>query len=100
MGAVLLVRGVIEQGRLKEFADNVGAFCEYRRAHHWSVPEILYGLAGPMNTVVMLFRYAGSAAWEGELAAERLDAEYGKVAATLPYVKGSIVYELFQEGVR
>lgn len=97
MSVVLLVKGVIEHGRLKEFADNIGAFCEYRKGKRWSVPEVLYGMAGPMNSVALLFRYGGSAAWETECAAERLDARYGELASRLPYVKGSICYELFQQ---
>ncbi len=60
------------------------------------MPEVLHGLAGPMNTVLMIFRYDTLSDWEKECAAERADAEYGRVAAALPYVAGSIGYELYQ----
>ena len=96
MSAVLLVKGTIEHGRLHEFTNAVGAFVDYRRQHKWAVPEVLHGLAGPMNTVLMIFRYPKLADWETECAAEREDAEYGRVASTLPYVAGSIHYELYQ----
>ncbi len=97
MSATLLVRGVIQLGRLSEFAKEVRAFCEYRRKCGWAVPEVLYGLSGPMNTVLMIFRYDTLSAWETECAAERSDGEYGRMAGRLPYADGSIVYELYQE---
>lgn len=96
MSAVLLVKGTIEYGRLREFAQGVGTFIEYRRKRKWAVPEVLHGLAGPMNTVLMIFRYEKLSDWEAECAAEREDAEYGRIASTLPYVSGSIRYELYQ----
>ena len=95
-GATLLVRGVIEYGRLTEFNDAVPAFVEYRRSKQWAVPEVLHALSGPMNTVLMIFRYHAVADWEAECAAERSDREYGRIASALPYVAGSIEYELYQ----
>lgn len=97
MSVLLTVKGIIEHGRLREFADRVASFCEYRGKRNWAVPEVFYALAGPMNTVLMLFRYDGCAAWEAECAMERLDARYGRLASTLPYVQGSIMYELYQD---
>ncbi len=96
MSAILLVKGVIAHGRLADFAAAVPAFVEYRRQRGWAVPEVLHGLAGPMNTVLMIFRYAKLADWEVECAAERSDREYGRIASALPYVAGTITYELYQ----
>jgi hypothetical protein len=96
MTAVLHVRGTIEYGRLPEFARAVPLFVEYRKQRGWAVPEVLHGLSGPMNTVLMVFRYDDLAAWEAECAAERDDAEYARIASGLPYAEGSISYELFQ----
>ena len=96
MSAVLLVRGTIVHGRLREFAQAVGAFVDCRKRRGWAVPEILHGLAGPMNTVLMIFRYKQLSDWETECTAEREDAEYGRIASTLPYVEGTIAYELYQ----
>jgi hypothetical protein len=98
MKVLLTVKGVIEYGRLREFAEHVGSFCEYRKKKAWAVPEVLYSLAGPMNTVLMLFRYEACSEWEKECQAERSDARYGELASKLPYVRGSIVYELYQTG--
>jgi hypothetical protein len=99
MSAVLLVKGTIAHGRLHEFAESVGAFVEYRKQHGWAVPEVLHGLAGPMNTVLMIFRYKNLSDWETECAAEREDAEYGRIASRLPYTEGSLAYELYQPQV-
>ncbi len=96
MSAVLLVKGTITYGRLPEFAQAVGAFVDYRRQRGWAVPEVLHGLAGPMNTVLMIFRYKNLSDWETECAAEREDAEYGRIASKLPYTAGSLIYELYQ----
>ena len=96
MAAVLLVKGTIEYGRLPEFTQAVQPFIEYRRDRGWAVPELLHGLSGPMNTVLMVFRYEDLAAWEAESAAERTDAGYAAVASGLPYAAGSIAYELYQ----
>lgn len=96
MAAVLLVKGTITLGRLAEFSKAIGAFVDYRRQRQWAVPEVLHGLAGPMNTVLMIFRYEKLADWEKECAAEREDEQYGRIASTLPYVPESIQYELYQ----
>ncbi len=98
MSAILLVKGVIEYGRLPEFTKAVEPFVEYRLRRGWAVPEVLNALSGPMNTVLMIFRYENMAAWEAECEAERTDAEYARIATQLPYAAGSIAYELYQLG--
>ena len=90
------MRGTIEYGKLAEFAQSVEAFRELRRKRGWAVPEVLHGLSGPMNSVLLVFRYEKLAAWEAECAAERTDIEYARIASVLPYDAGSIQYELFQ----
>jgi hypothetical protein len=99
MSAVLLVKGTIAYGRLPEFAQTVGAFVAYRQERGWAVPEVLHGLAGPMNTVLMIFRYKDLSDWETECAAEREDAEFERIASKLPYTEGSLAYELYQPQV-
>ena len=96
MAAVLLVKGIIAYGRLHDFTQAVDAFSSYRRQRGWAIPEVLYGLAGPMNTVLMILRYAEVRDWETECAAERDDPQYGRIASQLPYSAGSIQYELYQ----
>jgi hypothetical protein len=97
MGVVLTVKGTIRYGDLKAFSDAVGHFLQYRAEQGWAVPEVLHGLSGPMNTVLMVFRYDDLAAYENEMKQERRDGEYGGIAAQMPYAEGSIVYELYQD---
>jgi hypothetical protein len=85
MAVTLLVKGTIAYGRLHEFCQNVGRFVEYRQSKHWAVPEVLHGLSGPMNTVLMIFRYVSLTDWEKECAAERSDADYARVASAMPF---------------
>lgn len=100
MSAVLLVKGTIEHARLHQFSEAVGECVSYRRQRKWAMPEVLlHGLAGPMNTVLMIFRYKNLSDWETECAAEREDAEYGRIASRLPYAEGSLQYELYQPQV-
>ncbi len=63
MAVVLLVKGTIQYGRLQEFSETVALFLECRRSKGWAVPEVLHGLSGPMNTVVLLFRYGDLAGY-------------------------------------
>ncbi len=90
-------QGTVQYGRLKEFAEAVGSFIEYRRKQNWALPEVLYGLAGAMNTVLMIFRYDNLDAWDREAKAERQDADYGRIASRLPYAEPSIHYERYQD---
>jgi hypothetical protein len=98
MACVLTVKGTIQYGGLKEFADQVGRFVQYRQQKGWAVPEVLYGLSGPMNTVLMVFRYEDLREFEREMKDERSNADYGTIASRMPYVPGSIGYELYQGG--
>ena len=50
MAVTLLVKGIIRLGRLHDFSQTVGDFTAYRRGRNWAVPEVLYGISGPMNT--------------------------------------------------
>ncbi len=97
MGAVLTVKGTIEHGRLAEFTANVGEFIGYRHSRGMAAPQVLQGLSGPVNTVLMLFRYDNLAALDQEASAERRDEQYGRIASKMPYAPGSIDYEIYQE---
>ena len=97
MGALLIVKGTIETGRLADFGAAAREFAAYRRDHGLTVPGIYHGLSGAMNTVAMLFRYPSLAALEQEFERERDDRRYAQVASRMPYVPGTIVYEPYLE---
>ncbi len=53
------------------------------------------GLSGAMSTVLMVFDYVSAANWELEERTVSNSTEYARVASDMPYVEGSIHYELF-----
>lgn len=96
MSAILMVKGTIEHGRLREFNQTVEPFIDYRREQGMAVPQVLHGISGPMNTVCLIFRYENLARLDEEIRAERNDPRYGELASKMPYAADSIVYELYQ----
>jgi hypothetical protein len=97
MAVVLFVRGEVRYGEWRSFREAAEQYRSYRRTKGYVVPDLLLGLSGPMNTAVLVYRYASAEAFEHEDRTIADDPEYGKVASALPYRDGSIVYELFRE---
>ena len=95
MAAYLFSRGVVKQGHLHEFARAVRKINEHRRNRAFCVPEVLYGLSGPMNTVLLRFTFADLGKLEQEERELEADPEYARMNAALPYVDGSIAYEIY-----
>src|SRR5262249_33131960 len=86
---------IVQQGRLHEFVRGVRAVCEYRRKGAYCVPEIMYGLTGPMNTVLLRFSFPDLGRMEQEERELEADPEHARMNRALPYVDGSITYEIF-----
>jgi hypothetical protein len=95
MAAYLFSRGIVLQGHLHEFVRGVRALCDHRRAGAYCVPEVLYGLSGPMNTVLLRFAFADLGKLEQEERELEADPEHARINNALPYVPGSITYEIF-----
>ena len=97
MTVVLHVRGEIRYGEWSRFQETAERYREYRQEKGYVVPQLLLGLSGPMNTAVLVYRYADARAFEEEDRTIAGDPEYGRIASEMPYREGSIVYELFRE---
>ena len=95
MAAFLFSRGIVKQGHLHAFVRGVREILEYRRRRAYSVPEVLYGLSGPMNTVLLRFAFADLGKLEQEERELEADPEFARLNNALPYVDGSITYEIF-----
>jgi hypothetical protein len=95
MAAYLFSRGVVKQGRLHEFVRGMRALNEHRRRRAYCVAEVMYGLSGPMNTVVLRLAFADLGKLEAEERELEADPEYARMSSALPYVEGSITYEIF-----
>lgn len=95
MAAYLFSRGVVKQGHLHEFVRAVRALQDHRRKRAYCVPEVLYGLSGPMNTVLLRFAFPDLGRLEQEERELEADPEHAKMNNALPYVESSITYEIF-----
>ncbi len=95
MAAFLFSRGVVQQGRLYEFVRGIRAVCEHRRRGAYCVPEVMYGLSGPMNTVLLRYAFPDLGRLEQEERELEADPEHARMNNALPYVPGSITYEIF-----
>jgi hypothetical protein len=60
--------------------------------------RILHGLSGDMNTVRLVFAYPDLNAYEREEARDAVDPEYVRAASAMPFVEGTLVYEVYREG--
>jgi hypothetical protein len=95
MAAYFFQRGVVKQGRLHEFVRGIRAVQEHRRKRAYCVPEVMYGLSGAMNTVLLRFAFADLGKLEQEERELEADPEHARMNAALPYVEGSITYEIY-----
>jgi len=95
MSAFLFYRGVVQQGRLHEFVRGVKALQQFRKARAYCVPEPLYALSGPMNTVMLRFAFPDLGRLEQEERELEADPEHARINQALPWVEGSIHYEIF-----
>ncbi len=95
MALELHVRGEIEYGRLAEFHQSAEIWRSYRAAKGWTVPRMLYAISGPMNLVVMIFRYPDANRLEVEEVASAADPEYGEIAQRLGFREPTLMHELF-----
>jgi hypothetical protein len=95
MAAFLFQRAVVKQGKLHEFVRGIRAMQEHRRKRAYCVPEVMYGLSGAMNTVLLRFAFADLGKLEQEERELEADPEHARMNAALPYVDGSISYEIY-----
>ena len=98
MSVVLLVRGEVTYGKWSDFLVAVRSYRDYRLKKGYVVPELLLGMSGPMNTALLIYRYSDAKVFEDEDLAVDQDSDYQKVASAMPYIEGTIHYELFREG--
>jgi hypothetical protein len=95
MAAFLLCRGVVKQGHLHEFVRGMREIVDHRRRRAYCVPEVMYGLSGPMNSVLLRFAFADLGKLEQEERELEADPAFARMNNALPYVDGSITYEIF-----
>lgn len=97
MAVEVHVVGRIELGRFGEFAAAAEPWLDLRASRGRAPCRILQALSGEMNAVRLVFTYPDLNAYEREEAEDSLDPEYARVAGSLPFVEGTLAYEIYRE---
>jgi hypothetical protein len=91
------VVGRVALGRFGDFLTAAEPWLEYRASRGHAPCRILQALSGEMNTVRMIFAYPDLNTYEREEAEDAVDAEYGRLAGAMPFVEGTLAYEIYTE---
>lgn len=97
MAVEVHVTGRVALGRFAEFLEAARRWQEFRAARGDASCTVLHGLSGEMNGVRLVFEYPDLNAFEREEARDSADPEYARVAAAMPFVEGTLAYELYRE---
>ncbi|HEY8775125.1 MAG TPA: NIPSNAP family protein [Gaiellaceae bacterium] len=90
------VTGRVQLGRFPEFLEAAERWREFRAERGSAACRVLQGLSGEMNLVRLVFAYPDAAAYEEEEARDASDPEYGRAASAMPFVEGTLVYEIYR----
>lgn len=96
MGVEVHVEGRVTLGRFPAFVEAVERYCDHQRRRGSTVPAVLHGLSGPMNTVRLVYRYDALDGYEREEAEASADAEYARIASQMPFVDGTLTYTVYR----
>ena len=97
MAVEVHVTGRVQLGRFAEFIEAAARWQEFRAARGAAPCRILHALSGEMNAVRLVFTYPDLNAYEREEARDSADAEYARVAGAMPFLEGTLAYELYRE---
>jgi hypothetical protein len=97
MAVEVHVVGRVELGRFAEFIAAAERWREFRRARRAADCRLLQALSGEMNVVRLVFSYPDLNTYELEEARDAVDPEYARVAGGMPFVEGTLAYELYRE---
>lgn len=91
------VQGQVVAGELPSFAIAVEEYKDYAKTHDYSVPRVLLGLSGEMNTVRLVYTFESAADYEEQELRTLRDEEYGEVARRMQFADGTLTYSIFRE---
>jgi quinol monooxygenase YgiN len=91
------VQARVESGGLADFNEAVRRYQDYARSHGYAVARVLFGLAGKMNTVRLVYTYEDLSAYEAHEVQTLTDRGYAEVAQQMRLVDGSVRYEVYRQ---
>lgn len=97
MAVEVHVTGRVQLGRFADFVAAAERWQQFRAERRAASCRILQALSGEMNTVRLVFTYPDLTSYEREEARDAADPEYGRVAAGMPFVEGTLTYEIYRE---
>jgi hypothetical protein len=97
MAVEVHVVGRVELGRFPEFVAAAERWRRFRRDRAATDCRILQALSGEMNVVRLVFSYGDLNAYELEEGRDASDPEYARIAGEMPFVEGTLAYELYRE---
>lgn len=97
MAVEVHVTGRVQLGRLSEFFAAAERWQEFRAERRSAGCRVLHALAGEMNAVRLVFAYPDLNSYEQEEARDAIDPEYARIAAAMPFVDGTLSYEIYRE---
>lgn len=97
MAVEVHVVGRVELGRFPEFRAAAERWRTFRRERGAADCRILQALSGEMNVVRLVVTYQNLNAYEVEEGRDAADPEYARVAGEMPFVDGTLAYELYRE---
>lgn len=97
MAVEVHVVGRVELGRFADFLAAAERWRAFRRERGAADCRILQALSGEMNVVRLVFSYPDLNTYELEEGRDASDPEYARVAGEMPFVEGTLAYELYRE---
>jgi hypothetical protein len=97
MGVEVHVVGRVALGRFAEFTPAAERWRAFRRSRDRADCRVLQALSGEMNVVRLVFSYPDLNTYELEEGRDAADPEYGRVAGEMPFVEGTLSYELYRD---
>lgn len=97
MAVEVHVVGRVKLGRFAEFSAAAERWRAFRRDRGAADCRILQALSGQMNFVRLVFSYPDLNTYEAEESRDASDPEYARVAGEMPFVEGTLAYELYRD---
>jgi hypothetical protein len=91
------VTGRVQLGRFAEFVVAAERWRDFRAGRGHAPCRMLHALSGEMNAVRLVFPYPDLNAYEQEEARDLVDPDYARVAGAMPFVEGTLAYEIYRD---